>query len=115
MVRFELLMLTELGFGLDLDRCAATGEISDLIYVSPKSGRAVSRNAGEAWQHKLLDLPPFLLAQRNVRPDAAEMDSGFALTGFFLSRYVLEPRGLPLPEARASFISSVMRSVPRVA
>ena len=115
MVRFELLMLTELGFGLDLDRCAATGEISDLIYVSPKSGRAVSRNAGEPWQHKLLDLPPFLLAQRNVRPDAAEMDSGFALTGFFLSRYVLEPRGLPLPEARASFISSVMRSVPRVA
>src|SRR5205085_8745702 len=75
-VRFELLMLSELGFGLDLGRCAATGETSDLIYVSPKSGRAVSRGAGEAWQHKLLRLPAFLAGEEGEQPPAAEVDSG---------------------------------------
>jgi DNA repair protein RecO (recombination protein O) len=114
-VRFELLMLTELGFGLDLGRCAATGETSDLIYVSPKSGRAVSRGAGEAWQHKLLRLPTFLSGEEDQRPPATEVDSGFALTGFFLSRYVLEPRGLLLSEARAHFIAAVTRALPQVA
>src|SRR5437868_9456206 len=54
LVKFELAMLTELGFGLDLENCAATGETSDLVYVSPKSGGAVSRQAGEAWQDRLL-------------------------------------------------------------
>jgi DNA repair protein RecO (recombination protein O) len=114
-VRFELLMLTELGFGLDLGRCAATGETSDLIYVSPKSGRAVSRAAGEAWQHKLLRLPTFLSGGEDESPPAAEVDSGFALTGFFLSRYVLEPRGLLLSDARAHFIAAVTRALPQVA
>ena len=60
MVRFEMAMLTELGFGLDLTRCAATGATGDLIYVSPKSGSAVSRQAGEPWRDKLLRLPSFL-------------------------------------------------------
>lgn len=114
-VRFELLLLAELGFGLDLDRCAATGETSDLIYVSPKSGRAVSRGAGEPWQHKLLRLPSFLADEQNESPSAAEMDSGFALTGFFLSRYVLEPRGLVLSDARAHFVAAVTRALPQVA
>src|SRR5882672_2949722 len=59
-VKFELAMLAELGFGLDLANCAATGETTDLIYVSPKSGGAVSRAAGEPWRDKLLRLPPFL-------------------------------------------------------
>ncbi|HEY0568301.1 MAG TPA: DNA repair protein RecO [Xanthobacteraceae bacterium] len=114
-VRFELLLLTELGFGLDLDRCAATGETSELIYVSPKSGRAVSRGAGEAWQHRLLRLPAFLSGDTGQNLSAAEMDNGFALTGFFLSRYVLEPRGLLLSDARAHFIAAVTRALPRVA
>ena len=114
-IRFELLMLSELGFGLDLGRCAATGETSDLIYVSPKSGRAVSRGAGEAWQHKLLPLPTFLSREEEKGPPAAEVDSGFALTGFFLSRHVLEPRGLLLSEARAHFIAAVTRALPQVA
>src|SRR5579864_6864748 len=60
LVRFELAMLAELGFGLDLENCAATGETSELIYVSPKSGGAVSRAAGEAWRERLLRLPAFL-------------------------------------------------------
>jgi DNA repair protein RecO (recombination protein O) len=114
-VRFELLLLAELGFGLDLDRCAATGETSDLVYVSPKSGRAVSRQAGAAWQDKLLRLPAFLTVTDNENPSAADVDSGFALTGFFLSRYVLQPRGLLLSDARAHFIAAVTRAVPRVA
>ena len=59
-VRFELMLLAELGFGLDLERCAATGLTTELAYVSPRSGRAVSRCAGEPWHDKLLRLPAFL-------------------------------------------------------
>ena len=60
MARFELQLLSELGFGLDLESCAATGSTAELVYVSPKSGRAVSRAAGEPWRDKLLRLPAFL-------------------------------------------------------
>ena len=115
MVRFELLMLGELGFGLDLSRCAATGQTSDLVYVSPKSGRAVSRAAGEEWQHKLLCLPDFISGEQDDTPSAADVNNGFALTGFFLSRYVLEPRGLEVSEARSHFIAAVTRTLPQVA
>jgi DNA repair protein RecO (recombination protein O) len=110
-VRFELQLLAEIGFGLDLSECAATGATAELIYVSPRSGRAVSRAAGQEWQDKLLRLPPFLRVGTGVgAPSAAELADGFALTGFFLSRHVIEPRGLVLPEARASFISSILHS-----
>lgn len=113
-VRFELQLLSELGFGLDLEECAATGETTDLIYVSPKSGRAVSRTAGEPWAARMLRLPPFL---RDGDALAAErdIDDGFALTGFFLSRYVLEPRGLGLGDERAHFISAIGRALQSVA
>ncbi len=67
LVRFELAMLAELGFGLDLENCAATGETSDLAYVSPKSGGAVSRSAGEPWRERLLRLPAFCARARAVR------------------------------------------------
>lgn len=106
-VRFELQLLSELGFGLDLGECAATGTTIELIYVSPKSGRAVSRAAGQPWQDKLLRLPGFLGETPAVEPSAADVTDGFAMTGFFLSRHVFEPRGLPLPDARASFINAV--------
>jgi DNA repair protein RecO (recombination protein O) len=105
-VEFELQMLSELGFGLDLTTCAATGTTSDLAYVSPKSGRAVSRAAGEAWRDKLLPLPHFLV-QAGEPPTAAELADGFALTGFFLARHAFEPRGLVLTEARAHFVDAV--------
>jgi DNA repair protein RecO (recombination protein O) len=111
--RFELKLLAELGFGLDLDRCAATGEAGDLGYVSPKSGRAVSRKAGEPWHDRLLPLPAFLLDDVPARPSAGELAEGFAVTGFFLGRYVLEPRGLRSPEARERFIAAAMRPLPR--
>jgi DNA repair protein RecO (recombination protein O) len=112
--RFELQLLAELGFGLDLASCAATGGETDLVYVSPKSGRAVSRQAGEPWKDKLLPLPAFLCegyAGESSLRDVAPRDvaDAFALTGFFLVRHVLEPRGLNLADARASFIAAVLR------
>jgi len=107
MVRFELQMLTELGFGLDLGSCAATGAVSDLGFVSPKSGRAVSRDAGAPWQDRLLRLPEFL--SHDVTPSSDDVADGFALTGFFLGRHVLEPRGLAFAEARDGFVAAVLK------
>ncbi len=108
--RFELAFLAELGFGLDLASCAATGAMHDLIYVSPRSGRAVSRGAGEAYRDKLLRLPEFLRSEE-ASASAADLADAFALTGFFLERRAFAPRGLTLPEARARFIAAVL--VPR--
>ncbi len=110
-VRFEVLMLSELGFGLDLDACAATGTDTDLIYVSPKSGRAVSRSAGEPWRDRLLALPAYVSDEFEGHVGANDITEGFRMTGFFLSRHVLEPRGLTLPDARAHFISAVCRAL----
>lgn len=111
LVRFELAMLAELGFGLDLSACAATGTTQDLVYVSPKSGSAVSRAAGEPWRDRLLRLPPFLRAQGG--PDngwsTEDLADGFRLTGLFLLRHVLEPRGLGHSDARDAFITAVTR------
>ena len=114
--RFELLMLGEFGFGLDLDQCAATGATADLIYVSPKSGRAVSRMAGAPWRDRMLRLPAFLRVEWDGAPATGDLTDAFALTGYFLERHVLEPRGLPMHDARASFINAALRvSVARAA
>jgi DNA repair protein RecO (recombination protein O) len=109
--RFELQLLAELGFGIDLEACAVTGSAADLIYVSPTSGRSVSRSAGAPWHDRLLSLPAFLGEAAPGEPSAEALDAGFALTGFFLARYVFEPRGEPLPEARQYFITAVTRAV----
>jgi DNA repair protein RecO (recombination protein O) len=111
LVRFELAMLTELGFGLELDICAATGETSELIYVSPKSGGAVSRRAGEPWRDRLLRLPPFLREAGGGANAWSDQDlrDGFQLTGMFLLRHVLEPRGQGHSDARDGFINAVVR------
>jgi DNA repair protein RecO (recombination protein O) len=108
--RFELDFLAELGFGLDLSSCVATGETADLIYVSPRSGRAVSRTAGEAYRDKLMRLPAFLRTD-DEPPSAADLADAFVLTGFFLERHAFAPRGLPLPEARARFVAAISRSL----
>jgi DNA repair protein RecO (recombination protein O) len=115
MVRFELQILAELGFGLDLASCAATGVEDDLGYVSPKSGRAVSRIAAAPWQDRLFRLPAFLSSA--VTPSADDIADGFALTGFFLARHVLEPRGLAFADAREGFVHAVLgrRPTARVA
>ncbi|MFN3855872.1 MAG: DNA repair protein RecO [Phreatobacter sp.] len=101
-VRLELEVLRNLGFGLDLSACAATGGTDELVFVSPKSARAVSRLAGAPWKDRLLPLPAFLRGEG--APDAAAVRDGFRLTGYFLGRHVFEPRGLMLPDARDAFI-----------
>ena len=109
MVRLEMAVLVELGFGLDLSQCAATGVSQDLIYVSPKSGRAVSREAGEPWKDRLLPLPAFLTGLQGNAPSAADIEAGFSLTGYFLERDVYRPRNLEVPPARRAFIAELVR------
>jgi DNA repair protein RecO (recombination protein O) len=105
-VKFELMLLADLGFGLDLSECASTGRTEDLIYVSPRSGRAVSREAGEPYRAKLYELPPFLRATpSDQQPEAAELAAGFQLTGHFLDAYIYEPRGKPQPDERRRFVA----------
>ncbi len=97
-VRYEYLVLAELGFGIDLGACAATGATADLAYVSPKSSQAVSRGAGLPYAGKLLPLPGFLIG---IAPaDAAAIHDGLTLTGHFLEREVLSRRGRDVFAAR---------------
>lgn len=99
LVRFEAGLLQELGFGLDLSRCAASGVTDDLIYVSPRTGRAVSAEAGEPYKDRLLALPPFLLSsQGGLGP--GDIGAGLDLTGHFLESFIFGPLNRPLPPAR---------------
>lgn len=109
LVRWEMGLLEELGFGLDLAACAATGASDDLAYVSPRTGRAVSRAAGEPWKDKLLALPAFL-STKGASPAARDVMDGFRLTGYFLERHVTGPRGLAMPEARGRLLSRLAES-----
>ena len=98
-VRFEAGLLQDLGFGLDLSKCAATGAVDDLVYVSPRTGRAVSAAAGEPYKARLLALPPFMLSsQEGLRP--GDVMAGLDLTGHFLETFVFAVFNRPLPPAR---------------
>jgi DNA repair protein RecO (recombination protein O) len=114
MLRFELALLAELGFGLDLTECTLTGAIEDLVYVSPKSGRAVGRVAGEPWRDRLLPLPNFLLAEEN-QADADQLSDAFCLLEHFLTRDVLAPRGLAMSASRGAFQAEVEKAFTRSA
>jgi DNA repair protein RecO (recombination protein O) len=114
LARLELAVLGELGFGLDLEQCAATGVATDLVFVSPKSGRAVSRAAGEPWKEKLLPLPEFLKqAERAHPPGRDEVCAAFRTTGYFLERDVLSPRGLRPLESRRAYLTLLEKAVER--
>jgi DNA repair protein RecO (recombination protein O) len=108
LVRYELLVLAQLGFGLDLERCAVTGSNDGLVAVSPKSGRAVSAAEAEPYAGKLLPLPPF------VREGGAgsweEIAQGLALTGHFLLRDLITDRSKPLAEARTRLVERLRRA-----
>jgi DNA repair protein RecO (recombination protein O) len=105
MIRFELTMLDELGFGLDLSRCAATGSTHDLVYVSPKSGQAVSRAPGEPYRDKLLRLPDFMKTSHSQGlPPRSDLIDGLTLTGYFLAVHVFGETNRPLPKARDEFV-----------
>ncbi len=99
-VRWEAGVLDALGFALDLGRCAATGGTENLFYVSPKSGRAVSRDAGEPYRGRLLELPPFLRDSRDGSATTAEIHAGLRLTGHFILDRLLHPHDRQLPSAR---------------
>jgi DNA repair protein RecO (recombination protein O) len=115
-IKFEVFLLSESGFGLDLSKCAATGQTNDLIYVSPKSGRAVCREAGLPYHDKMLPLPAFLLGNgqevigsKKECADAhslqisayfKEIIAGINLTGYFLEHSLLAPNNKKLPAAR---------------
>jgi len=107
-VRLELGLLQELGFGLDLEKCAATGATDDLAFVSPKTGRAVSRAAAGPYKEKLLPLPAFL-STGGLPADDDELRQGLDLTGFFIERHLFWPQNKPLPPARARFMETLQR------
>jgi DNA repair protein RecO (recombination protein O) len=108
LVRYELLLLAELGFGLDLDRCAVSGGNDQLVAVSPRSGRAVSAAEAEPYAEKLLPLPPFV--REGGGASWREIDQGLALTGHFLLRDLVTERMRPVAEARSRLVERLRRA-----
>ncbi len=100
LARFELRLLSDLGFGLDLSRCAATGTTEDLAWVSPKTGRAVSAKAGAPWADRLLPLPAFLGEGENAPPSTGDIRAALELTGHFIHRRLMDPAGVRMPIER---------------
>ena len=111
--RFEAQILAECGFRLDLARCAATGARENLAYVSPKSGRAVSAEAGAPWRDRLLPLPAFLRDEGEFdrRPSIQDVADGLRTTGFFLARDLFASRGEEARESRRIFLAAIAKSV----
>ena len=107
-VRWELALLREMGYGLDLRNCAATGRSADLAYVSPRTGRAVSQEGAGPYKERLLRLPAFLIdeAGETARDD---IFAGLELTGHFFDRNVFAPHRQALPQARSRFIDLISR------
>jgi DNA repair protein RecO (recombination protein O) len=114
-VLLEFMLLECAGFGLDLARCAATGQGHDLLYVSPRTGRAVSREAGAPYHEKMFLLPAFLAAaaarstQNVSEPDITQLLAGIRLCGHFLEERVFTPRNIPVPAARRRFVEMLGR------
>jgi DNA repair protein RecO (recombination protein O) len=109
LVRYELLLLAELGFGLDLDRCAATGATSDLAFVSPKSGGAVSRAGALGYESRLMPLPRFLL--EGGAAEWGDILDGLRITGHFLARDLLTARAADVLAARERLVDRLKRAV----
>ncbi len=97
-IRWEALLLADLGYGMDLSSCPVTGATGGLVYVSPKTGRALTVEGAGKWAPRLLPLPPLLLGAGEGNP--VQWRDGLRLTGFFLARDVFGLRHLPLPQAR---------------
>ena len=108
LVRYELLLLAELGFGLDLDRCAVSGSNDDLVAVSPRSGRAVSAAEAEPYAGKLLPLPAFV--RQGGAASWTEIAQGVELSGHFLQRDVLAGRAEALGDARSRLVERLLRA-----
>jgi DNA repair protein RecO (recombination protein O) len=105
---FELRLLEDMGYGIDLTSCALTGVTQDLAYISPRTGRAVARAAAGDWAPRLLPLPRVLTLQDG---SLAEVAQGLAVTGHFLSRALLRPDTVsPLPEARGRLLDHLSQA-----
>tara|TARA_R110000824_G_scaffold55273_6_gene152426 strand:+ start:941 stop:1543 length:603 start_codon:yes stop_codon:yes gene_type:complete len=109
LVRYELLLLSELGFGLALGKCAVTGSEDDLVYISPKSAMAVSAGAGTLYKDRLLPLPAFL--KESVTPEWDDIFDGLRVTGFFLKRHFFEDRRKDVMAARSVLVDRLKRVV----
>lgn len=110
-LRWELATLTVLGYGLDLSACAVTGSTSDLRYVSPKSGRAVSGPGAVGYEDRLLTLPPFLIAADGGAPSIEDLAAGWHLVDFFWQNRVYAALGRPMPQARVRLGSWIINEI----
>ena len=110
-VEWELGLLNQLGYGLDLTECAATGATDDLVYVSPKTGCAVSAGAGAPYREKLFDLPPFFRVE-DLDPPTDDIRTGLRVTGHFLARCAKDADTGELPRSRARFVDRASRNTP---
>jgi len=108
-VKWELGLLQELGFRLDLQHCAATGATEDLVWVSPKSGRAVSREAGAPYAAQMLPLPKFVREEGETAETVTQVLQGLKLTGYFLERHIFAPHDKHMPQARARLVERLAR------
>jgi DNA repair protein RecO (recombination protein O) len=108
LVRYELTLLAELGFGLELGRCAATGGCEDLCYVSPRSAQAVSRAAGQPFHHRLLPLPAFLLGVSEHVPSGSEIADGLRLSGHFLTQHIIPNKYVSVHQMRDFLLDSLL-------
>ncbi len=109
-IRYEVGLLQEMGFGIDFSHCAATGLTDDLSYVSPRSARAVSRQAGAPYKDRLLPLPPFLLGSQIGAVSAQDIRDGLKLTGYFLDRNVFVHHRQGAPAARTRLVERFSRA-----
>jgi len=113
LVLLEVRLLDVLGFGLDLSSCAATGLTEELDYVSPRSGRAVSREAAEPYKDKLLKLPGFLVGRQHT--DLQSVYDGLQMTGYFFEKYIFHAQNKPLPEAHGRLTNRLQRALDKEA
>lgn len=109
-IMWELLLLQTLGYGLDLSECVQTKQKQDLVYVSPKSGKAVSSEAGEPYKDRLLSLPNFLSPERDGSLEFVDIQDGLKLTETFFTKWVLAHMSVELPEVRARVLSTLERA-----
>lgn len=114
-VRVEVELLSLLGFGLDLSVCASTGQKEDLVYVSPRSGRAVSAEAGEPYKSKLLPLPYFLTVDNDDVVALAEVNKGLALCSYFLDKFIFMEHNIQPCKERIRFISHMKEAEKKAA
>lgn len=106
---FEIQLLSEIGFGIDTQKCAVCNISEDLIYISPKSGRAVCKEHGMPYHDKLIKLPCFIRSKEYINVDLEEIKNAFSVCNYFFNKYIVKPKYLKMPEARSRFINIIIK------